>query len=1765
MAAPFSHDATAQKELTAGTRIDHYEVIRRIGRGGMGEVYLARDTILGRKVALKLVDEEAMGTVTSKQQFLFEARATARFNHPHIITIYGVGEHRDRPFVALEYLEGQNLRERITERNPGVKEIIRIGAAIADALCAAHAAGVLHRDLKPENVFLPKDGRLRVLDFGLAQIVERGDSSHPAHPDPSLGQRPTLPAEEAPGESYDSENTLRGTPGYMAPEQWKGEPATIVSDVWAFGVLMYELLAGHRPFEGRTPLAVAGAVCSPLPAPPLPVKDEIPSPLADLVLACLEKDPGSRPTPTIVRDELNALLGPRDAPTPAREASPFRGLLPFTERQAELFFGRDTEVAEFVERLRDEPALPVVGPSGAGKSSFVRAGVIPRLREQGRWMVIQLRPGRAPFESLLAHIGKAVRDLEASDSGDDVFSRTIPLSTTQRQSIEALLSQDVADAELRDVLIARPATLSMLLARLADSLDARVLLFVDQLEELATLCTDDRECDAFLEALCRAADDPMQRQRVIFTVRDDFLAELARTESARRVLARIAVLRAPGPEALAEILRRPLERAGYRFDDPNIADEMIEDVRGEPAALPLLQFAGQLLWERRDRENHLLRRSVYEEFGRVPGALAHHAEGVLEGLSPGEVRTAKALLVRLVTDARTRKIVPRNELLAGLGAEAPEILARLIEARTVSLRKAHTEDGEGPEVELVHEALIQKWQRLGRWLDESREETAFLAEVGTAAQLWIKRGRPKDEVWRDDALTDALLRAKKLAAVPEDVRQFLDASKRRQKLHVLRKRLIFLALTLTLSAIVVVLSLQNQEVRRQRDRAESRRREAIRSQAEALTEGAIGALRAGDLVEAHAKLRSALELADTSSARAVWWSLSSRRLRWARKLDIEPSDLSVSADGRWIAVAGFVGGVHLVETDSRAMRLVPVSAAATTAVAFSGSGKALLVGNREGLVSSCALDSGKCHTVTTLSAAVEHLHAASRGDRFTTVDSIGTVRVFEGDELKLELPADPQSRAWLSPSGEILAVAGLDSSVRLHEVAAPEKTRSLTGHLKAVRAAAFSGDGAYLVTAGWDKTARVWDLHSQKTVFVARGHTDTVESVDFSDDGRRLVTAGNDKTVRLWDARAKTLLDVLEGHSAAIEAVRFIPGEKLLTTADAQGNLRLWRAEMENFHRVDRGHRKMVVALAFSPDGSRIASGGRDGTVRIWQSDTAQQLAVLRGHSAGVGPVAYHPGGNILAATGGHDNIIRLWDVQRGAELARLRGHTAPVLAVDFSPNGSKLVSAGRDRAVMIWDVAHRMPIAELSGHASSVTSVDFDPTGRYVVTGGNDGTARLWDTKDKALLKTFEGHTAAIHGVRFHPDGAHIVSGGSDNRVLLFHRDTGESQVLLEAPTRIYEVAVSSDGRRIAASLADGRLALIEKKGDAVITRQIDAHKQAALFVEFSPKNDILASAGADGTVRAFDPESGRPIWRAPFVSRNDGAVLTHRGWSATPPGGLLRDWTWREVLEGAVRVEQSPSTAKLCIQTYDDELLSVARGMNKKVLDAELPPVADFIARDDGCAVLTKAGAVNWYGDGAQRTVLATGASAVASAPSGLAVATQREILIIDNAGRIVRRDFAEPGITALALSNDWIAVGDGRGDIELRPNQSGSLASELELAALPASRVERLALTGNGTLAAGFQDGTVGVWSLESGALLEKVALHGPIIHLWTRNQKLEAASELGDFAGIDFSLFETPYCRLLQTVWEDVPLAWHKGRVVSAPAPKNHPCFPPAPQN
>jgi serine/threonine protein kinase len=257
-----------------GKTISHYRIVRQLGAGGMGVVYAANDPRLNRQVALKFVPDELSHDLHTLDRLRSEARTASALNHPNICTIYDIGEHEGRPYIVMELLNGQTLRERMLVRPLKIHEAVDIAIQVADALVWAHGKDVIHRDIKPANLFLVEHGPVKILDFGLAKFVVPPQNAD------------TL----APTVDLTAVGVALGTVAYMSPEQVSGEPLDRRTDLFSLGVVLYECVTGQQPFQGKTSAVVLASILTQQPTPPMALNANVPPGLQDVIQNCLEKD-----------------------------------------------------------------------------------------------------------------------------------------------------------------------------------------------------------------------------------------------------------------------------------------------------------------------------------------------------------------------------------------------------------------------------------------------------------------------------------------------------------------------------------------------------------------------------------------------------------------------------------------------------------------------------------------------------------------------------------------------------------------------------------------------------------------------------------------------------------------------------------------------------------------------------------------------------------------------------------------------------------------------------------------------------------------------------------------------------------------------------------------------------------------------------------------------------------------------------------------------------------------------------------------------------------------------------------------------------------------------------------------------------------------------------------------------------------------------------------------------------------------------------------
>lgn len=742
-------------ELTGyPSRIDEYVVLQPLGHGAMGQVFLAHDTLLDRDVAIKFL-AEIEPDQASRERFQIEARAIARLQHPNVVTIHRVAEFHGVPYLISELIRGESL-DKWHKPLPW-PQVLRIGIGLARGLAAAHRRGVLHRDIKPSNIMMSEEGEAKLLDFGLAKLLDNGAER-------AVGT--SLSGVALKNFALTGTETRVGTPLYMPPEVWRGELATKRSDVYSLGVVLYELCIGRVPL---TQVPAAGVTIARATQKEATLRGlDVDERLAALIDRCLQREPAARfASADALREALESVSAPGHN-TQLPPGSPYRGLQCFDAEHAALFFGRGAEVRAVLDRLRGQRFVLVTADSGVGKSSLCRAGVLPAaqaglMTDGQRYTVMRLTLGRHPLHALAGVLAN--------------------LCGQEESAVLARLRED-------PVAVARALRTALTMVR-------RTLIFVDQLEELFILATpaeivDTAEC---LAALLLHGGE----LRLLATLRSDFLTRVAALPALGDEIAQALYLLKPlSDEGIYEAIVGPARSKGFHFESEEMVRQLMGTVSRAPGGLPLLAFTLDSLWELRDKEQRVIPEAALARLGGVAGALANHADGVLLRMTPGQRQHVRRIFHALVSAQGTRLRRSEAEILAPAPGDpaATQALRQLLHARLLTART--DEHGAGSAYEIAHEALISGWQTLRSWLIQDADQRLLIERLTAAAREWQRMGGTADGLWGRRQLAE-IQELKSDALTPADA-QFLATSRRRVR----RVRLLGILFAVSMPALLVV-------------------------------------------------------------------------------------------------------------------------------------------------------------------------------------------------------------------------------------------------------------------------------------------------------------------------------------------------------------------------------------------------------------------------------------------------------------------------------------------------------------------------------------------------------------------------------------------------------------------------------------------------------------------------------------------------------------------------------------------------------------------------------------------------------------------------------------------------------------------------------------------------------------------------------------------------------------------------------------------------
>ncbi len=1353
--AAASGPSLAEGAVLAG----RYRILELLGRGGMGEVYRAADQRLGQAVAVKLLPAALAGDPVRRARLVEEVKIARRVSHPHVCRVHDVGEAEGSLFLSMELVDGEDLASLLARigRLPADKAV-ELGRQLAGGLAAVHAEGVLHRDLKPANLMIDGRGRARITDFGIAAPV----------------------ADTA---------AKGGTLAYMAPELLAGGTASAASDLYAFGLVLYEMLTGRRPFAARSKKELARLHREAAPPDPGSLVEGLEPAVERLVLRCLHKDPGARPgSAAEVLAALQggdaALLGWRPA---AGSAVPRRDHWRLARRLGEGGFG---EVWLARHDKTGEPRVFKFCHDAARLRALEREITLFRLLKEE-----------------LGERGDIARILDWSFDAPPWF----------------LESEHSECGNLAEWAESRGGIARVPLAQRLE-LVAQVATALAAAHSVGVLHQDVKPSNVLIAAERRGRSATEVRAQLA-----DFGIG-ALTQKQRLAAAGITALGWSSETATADA-------AGTRL---YMAPELLE---GKRATLQADVYAlGVMLYQvvvadfsralapgwRRDVEDEVLREDIAAAVEGSPERRLGNALRLAERLRALPERRAERREQRRARRAaeRARKALERGRRRRRLALAVVAVSLLFAAAMGELARRVAREASRAREIARVAVA--------GEWLAKDPTRAALvLLEVERPDETPFAASKMRQVLTRELAVLEladpgGALRA--AAFSPDGGRVATAAADGAVRIWrtdggaapvvLAGHRQAVLAVAFSPDGGRLVSASEDATARLWRvgggeATVLAGHRDAVVAVSfspdgeRVLTASADGTARLWHLDSGAATVLEHGEAVvsaafDPTGERVVTTSLDrAARVWWVGGRSVEHAATVLASDEAWVLAASF---------DPRGERLLTGHSDGTARIWQVGSdpsrpaGAAVVLSGHGGPV-----------WAVSFSADGERLVTASADGtaRLWRADGSGSPTVLAGHELGLRSAA-------FSADGERLLTASRDGTARVWMLRAGPRgsgsQRVLRGHGGPVVAASFHpGDDHRVLTLSWDGTARLWRPGGASYPTRLTGHGGPVVAAEFSPGGERLVTASRDGTARVWtrDGGGAGTTAVLAGHRGAVLAASFAADGQRLVTASVDGTARVWPADGRGAPKVLAGHRGAVLAARFDGRGGRVVTASEDGTARVWRLRSAvpgsghpgsghPAVAVLEGHTGAVLTASFSPDGKrVLTASA--DGTARLWPADAAGAPRVLAGHEGPVSSAELSPGGERVVTASGDGTARIWPVAGGSPIL-LAGHYSAVWMASFSADGQRVVTASEDGTARVWPADGSGAPVVLEGPGPGLLSARFSPDGQRVVTAAEDGVVHLWNADgMGVPVVLAGHGDSVRAASFSPDGGEVLTASADG------------------------------------------------------------------------------------------------------------------------------------------------------------------------------------------------------------------------------------------------------------------------------------------------------------------------------------------------------------------------
>ncbi len=1437
----------------SGRVVRGYELRKLLGAGGFGEVYMAHQAVIERDVAIKVILPEYANHPDFVRNFEAEAQLVARLEHPHIIPLYDYWREPGGAFLVMRYVSGGSLRVLLQQKGALPPEAVaRYLDQVAAALTIAHRAGVVHRDIKPDNILLDADDNTYLADFGIAKNLARIDG--------------------------DDEGTLVGSPAYFAPEQIKAEAVSPQTDLYALGIVLFELLTGKPPFEGdfTSTQLIYSHLNEKLPS----VTREMPHLSGDLdgvLQKATAKSPserypdartlahafrdvifkqGSEGETLVLMDPLHPddlLLGEDEHIDMAtgelvisilipEVPNPYKGLRPFNEADAADFFGRNSLIEQLLKRMRPDQTLSrflaVVGPSGSGKSSVVKAGLIPALRRgelpgSDRWFFTDMTPGDHPLRELAAAI------LNVAIMNDEI-STLIERFETSDQGLNQAIQELIPGRD-------------------------QIVLLVDQFEEAFTQSERDSEGMRFLSNLAAAVTAPDSRLRVIVTLRADFYDRpLLHPAFGGLMRERTEVVLPLSPEELSLAILGPARRAGLKLET-GLVETIVSEVGDQPGALPLLQYALTELYERRKKNTLTL--AAYRESGGVLGALARRAEELFSELEPDQQQAAQQIFLRLVTLGEgtedTRRRARQTEFSgAGGNPTIQAVLDRYVKYRLLTFDR--DPETRIPTIEVAHEALIRTWKRLREWLDTNREAIRTQRRLTAAEQEWINAGREESFLAEGARLVqfESLLSDPNIVLSVDEglyVRYSIQARERKmQEERERQEREIALAKQAAESAQQAAESAK--EAASSQQKAANRlkivvgvmavaavittllgvfaldsRNKAVESEAAAVNNAATAIIAQNE----------ALNNAATATIAQGEAIFSAATARANADIAFNNAATATIAQGEAINNAGTAAANANIAFNNAATATIAQgeainnagTAAANANIAFNNAATATIAQGEA--INNAA-------TATIAQGEALYSAATSRANAEIAFNNAATATIAQGEAINNAATARANAEIALNNAatatiaqGEAInnaATAAANAEIALNNAATATIAQ---GEAINNAATATIAQGEAINSASTARANEIIALNSAATATIAQGKAVAAEATAQANfdltEGLRMAAAA--KTVSLTGVTPE-LVAMLALRSLNIKST-----QEGLDALDLALNLRYPAAYVQN-------HTAPISRLELSADGALLVSADSSGMILI--TDTADAQPIMSWE---------HPGGEVTSLAlsrdakrlliGDADGNISLWQVNSGDFIEQYEVQRDRVTGLKWLSDGERFVSANNDGTIALWQTGQEDPL-ESSVLAGGFSTLDLAPDQDLLLLPSLSGKIYLWSLESWQQAGEIAGSTGGTYDARFVKwhDVLMILAAGADRTIRLIDIQSGEALLSLEGHTgTIYALDVDQENGVIVSGSEDKSVRLWDLDTLRPL-RVYRTHQSGVTAVRLNPTNQTIISGALDTEV---------------------------------------------------------------------------------------------------------------------------------------------------------------------------------------------------------------------------------------------------------------------------------------------------------------------------